>query len=384
VILYYKLVMSFTASRPIAHLLLFLQAQLHSKHADGAAGGAAHMQQLRRRSLLLQLRCGLARVLRDAVAPATAAAGSGALTAAAGLSAASGLSGDLLTCVGHQAQVGAVWFDYCCYKLFGSAQLCSHCFFACKSYCRGCRVTKAYPNPCQLLHADTFFTILSIVVAVAAAVLVLVQPTVDAMGRPTLLLVRDTADQAIEDLKALAVDLEDLLAFLQTPDSLTTNADVAHKLADWGPGLAGLNPSKTADLSSNLQNPGMQNGSSALAKGAGAAADAATGASMALVLAGGEGTAARDAQLALRAGAAAAAAGASGFGGLDPAAARRLARQCAAKGAAGLLGLLTQQLNLLEQCLAIVLLHFVQVGVLLQQQCCGKYCRCIRQGIARC
>jgi hypothetical protein len=180
------------------------------------------------------------------------------------------------------------------------------------------------------------------------------------MGRPTLLLVRDTAEQAIEDLKALAVELEDLLAFLQTPDSLTSNADVAHKLAEWGPGLAGLNPSKTADLNSN----GLQNGGSALAKGAGAAADAAMGTSMALALAGAEGTAAREAQLALRgSAAAAAAAGASGFGGLDPAAARRLSRQCAARGAAALLGLLTKQLNLLEQCLAIVLLHFVQVGV---------------------
>lgn len=266
-------------------------AQLHSsKQTDGSAGGAAHMQQLRRRSLLLQLRCGLARVLRDAVAPATAAAGSGALAAAAGLAAASGLSGDLLACVGHQAQ-----------------------------------------------------------------------PTVDAMGRPTLLLVRDTAEQAIEDLKALAVELEDLLAFLQTPDSLTTNADVAHKIADWGPGLAGLNPnSKTAEFDLNSNPNGLQNGSSALAKGAGAAADAAMGQSMALVLAGSEGTAARDGQLALRGSAAAAAAGASGFGGLDAAAARRLARQCAARGAAALLGLLTKQLNLLEQCLAIVLLHFVQ------------------------
>lgn len=170
------------------------------------------------------------------------------------------------------------------------------------------------------------------------------------MGRPTLLLVRDTAEQAIEDLKALAVELEDLLAFLQTPDSLTTNADVAHKLADWGPGLAGLNPnSKNAEFDSNSNPNGLHNGSSALAKGAGAAADAAMGQSMALVHAGSEGTAA-------------AAAGASGFGGLDAAAARRLARQCAARGAAALLGLLTKQLNLLEQCLAIVLLHFVQVG----------------------
>jgi hypothetical protein len=68
------------------------------------------MQQLRRRSLLLQLRCGLASVLRDAVTPATAAAGagSGALAAAAGLAAASGLSRDLLTCIGHQAQVSTV------------------------------------------------------------------------------------------------------------------------------------------------------------------------------------------------------------------------------------------------------------------------------------
>jgi hypothetical protein len=184
------------------------------------------------------------------------------------------------------------------------------------------------------------------------------QNTVDAMGRPTLLLVRDTAEQALEDLRALAEELEDLLRFLQTADSLTTNADVAHKLAHWGPGLAGLNPSRVADSDGVLQN-----GGSGLSKGAGAAADAAMGSSMALVLAGAEGTAAREAQLALRSGTAAAAAGASGFGGLDPAAARRLARQCAARGAAGLLGLLTKQLHLLEQCLAIVLLHFVQVGV---------------------
>ncbi|KAF6258705.1 hypothetical protein COO60DRAFT_1638930 [Scenedesmus sp. NREL 46B-D3] len=268
-------------------------AQLHtSRQADGRPAGAARMQQLRRRSLLLQLRCGLASVLRDAVTPAAAAAGAGAAAgaAAAGLAAASGLSGDLLTCVGHQAQ-----------------------------------------------------------------------NTVDAMGRPTLLLVRDTAEQAIEDLAALAVDLEDLLAFLQTADSLTSNADVAHKLADWGPGLAGLDPSNNAADFDRSRNPnGMQNGSSGLGRGADAAADAAVGESMALVLAGGQGTAARNAQLALRGSATAAAAGASGSGGLDPAAARRLARQCAARGAAALLGLLTKQLHLLEQCLAIVLLHFVQ------------------------
>lgn len=162
------------------------------------------------------------------------------------------------------------------------------------------------------------------------------------MGRPTLLLIRDTADQAVQDTSTLTEDLEDLLNFLQTSDALTSNAAVAQKLTDWGPGLAALNPTL---------NPGAQPQDAAAAGGSSSNA-------MALVLAG-------DAAMHGRPGnaAVAAAGGASGFGGLDPAAARRLARQCAARGATGVLQQLGKQLHLLEQCLAIVLLHFVQVCV---------------------
>lgn len=246
-----------------------LQVQLHSKDS---AYGAGRAQQQRRRSLLLQLRCGLASVLRDAVTPHIAAGEAAAAGASgtAGLAAAAGLSSNLLVCVGHQAQT-----------------------------------------------------------------------TVDAMGRPTLLLIRDTADQAIEDTKDVAGELEDLLSFLQTPDALLDNAEVARKLADWGPGLSGLNPT-TSTTSDAAGAKGAENGAP----------------SMALVVAG-EGSAGAGV-LAMRS---AAAAGASGFGSLDPAPARRLARQCAARAAAGLLGQLSKQLHLVEQCLAIVLLHFVQVSV---------------------
>lgn len=158
------------------------------------------------------------------------------------------------------------------------------------------------------------------------------------MGRPTLLLIRDTADQSVQDTLALTEDLEDLLNFLQTPDSLTSNAAVAQKLTDWGPGLAALNPTL---------NPGAQPQE---------AAAAGSGNSLELVLAGDAAMNGRPRHAAV-----AAAGGASGFGGLDPAAARRLARQCAARGATGVLQQLGKQLHLLEQCLAIVLLHFVQV-----------------------
>lgn len=160
------------------------------------------------------------------------------------------------------------------------------------------------------------------------------------MGRPTLLLIRDTADQALQDTSTLAEELEDLLSFLQSPDSLTSNAAVAQKLADWGPGLAALNPTLNSNPQQQREASGGADNSLALvpagvADGQGATPDRAV---------------------------VAAAGGASGFGGLDPSAARRLARQCAARGATDVLQQLGKQLHLLEQCLAIVLVHFVQVS----------------------
>lgn len=110
-------------------------------------------------------------------------------------------------------------------------------------------------------------------------------------GRPTLMLVRDTADQAVRDIHAALEDLEDLLNFLSMPDSALMDPMVAQQLTDWGPwGPAG--PPET----------------------------------------------------------------------LDPSAARRLARQYAAKGASSLLQRLHKLLYLLENCLAIVLLHYIQVS----------------------
>ena len=55
-------------------------------------------------------------------------------------------------------------------------------------------------------------------------------------------------------------------------------------------------------------------------------------------------------------------AAAAGIVGLDPLASRQMARTAAATGAATLLGQTRQQLNLLECCCAIVLLHFLQVS----------------------
>lgn len=107
-----------------------------------------------------------------------------------------------------------------------------------------------------------------------------------------------------------------------------TPEDVSAVLGHWGPNLAALSSKPEASAGP------MANGGAP---------------SNALVLAG-------DVQR----GHAAAAAGA--FGGLDPAAARRLARQCAAKAASVLLGQLSKQLNLVEQCLVVVLLHLVQVS----------------------
>jgi hypothetical protein len=156
--------------------------------------------------------------------------------------------------------------------------------------------------------------------------------TMDVLGRPTLLQVHNTAEQAISDVKALAEQLEVLLAFLSRPESDVSPADVAQITSQWGPNLAALSSQPEA-----------------------AAADAAaegSGVSNALVLAG-------DGQQGGRG--LVPAAGGGVFGGLEPAAARRLARQCAAKGASLLLGQLSKQLNLIEQCLVIVLLHLVQV-----------------------
>jgi len=174
--------------------------------------------------------------------------------------------------------------------------------------------------------------------------LVAVQMTMDVLGRPTLLQVHNTVDQAISDVRNLAEDMEQLLDFLARPETEVTTDDVSNVLGHWGPNLAALSSNK--------------------AEAAGAAGDAAAhGPSNALVLAGQGHHSAR-------------AAAAGVFGGLDPAAARRLARQCAAKGSSVLLGQLSKQLNLIEQCLVIVLLHLVQVGtpLLLHQSCVDASC----------
>ncbi|KAI8466819.1 MAG: hypothetical protein J3K34DRAFT_524227 [Monoraphidium minutum] len=125
------------------------------------------------------------------------------------------------------------------------------------------------------------------------------QAGVDAQGRPTLMLIRDTADQAARDAGAALEDLEDILSFLSTPDGGLSESAVSQKLNDWGPFGGG----------------GGEDGG------------------------GGGGGAA---------------------GGLEPAAARRLARQACARGGGALLRRLAALLHLLEQCLAIVLLHFLQ------------------------
>lgn len=171
----------------------------------------------------------------------------------------------------------------------------------------------------------------------------------DAKGRPTLLLVHDTAGQAVGDTRELAVHLEELLRFLATPDAQLTHGDVSHKLAEWGPSLASLGGagSKGGD------------GTAAAAGGDGDGDE-----TMAIVLASdaaGGGGASSSGGRALAA--ASAAAGAGIYAGLDPAAARRLARQCSARAASGLLSQLGRQLFLIEQCFTIVLLHFVQVRV---------------------
>jgi hypothetical protein len=121
------------------------------------------------------------------------------------------------------------------------------------------------------------------------------------------MLVRDTADQAARDAASALEDLEDLLSFLSTPDSGLTDAAVAQKLNDWGPFGAGGG--------------------------------------------GGDGGAAGEDG-----------GGGGGAGGLEPGAARRLARQACTRGAAALLRRLGKLLHLLEQTMAIVLLHFLQVS----------------------
>ncbi|KAF8066245.1 NUP205 [Scenedesmus sp. PABB004] len=272
----------------------------------GAGGGASRAKQERRRALLLQLRCGLAACLREAVTPPP--------PGAAGKGKGPAVSGDLLVCVGHQAQVSGVDAGHGSPPLRtgatgGSGGWQGPLRRRLRHRLPWCRASSAAPHHCRRRRRRR-------------------QTAVDAMGRPTLLLVRDTADQALADTGALAEELEGLLAFLRAPDALTSNADVAAKLAAWGPGLAGLGGG-AADGAADADGDGTS--------------------SRALVLAGEPGA---------DGGALAAAAGA--FAGLDPAAARRLARQCAARGAAALLSQLRQQLHLVEQCLAIVLLHFVQ------------------------
>jgi hypothetical protein len=156
------------------------------------------------------------------------------------------------------------------------------------------------------------------------------QMTMDVLGRPTLLQVHNTAEQAISDIRVLTQDLEGLMQFLSRPEAAISGDAVSALLSQWGPNLAALSSKPEAPTP---------------------AADGPNGMSNALVLAG-------DVQQ----GRALAAAGVGAFGGLDSAAARRLARQCAAKGASVLLNQLSKQLNLTEQCLVIVLLHLVQVG----------------------
>jgi hypothetical protein len=168
------------------------------------------------------------------------------------------------------------------------------------------------------------------------------------MGRPTLLLVHDTASQAVADGRELCAYLEDLLRFLATPDHSLPADSVAAKLAEWGPSLAGLSGGPRA----HANGAGDANGD-------GGDDDEPMDGGMALVLADADADGAGGSSRALVA--AAAAAGGGSYGGLDPAAARRLARQCCARAASGLLGQLSRQLYLLEQCFAIVLLHFVQV-----------------------
>lgn len=75
----------------LQHAYLVLQAPLHAAGAD--ITGILRSSLDRRRNQLLQLRCALARCLKDAVTPGARAAGVG------------GFSQELLVCVGHQAQV---------------------------------------------------------------------------------------------------------------------------------------------------------------------------------------------------------------------------------------------------------------------------------------
>lgn len=213
---------------------------------------------------------------------------------------------------------------------------CAHQCVCCCSLWLCCLV-----NHCSktvgLLHLFYLFAMLS--QHVSAAALLLLQMTMDVLGRPTLLQVHNTAEQAVGDVRGLAQDLESLLAFLSRPEAGIIPEDVNTVLSHWGPSLAALSGKPEA----------------AGARGA-AAADGGSGNSMssALVVAGQDG----------QQGQALVVAGAAGsFGGLDPAAARRLARQCAAKGASVLLGQLSKQLSLIEQCLVIVLLHLVQVSL---------------------
>lgn len=175
-----------------------------------------------------------------------------------------------------------------------------------------------------------------------------VQMTMDVLGRPTLLQVHNTAEQATGDVRVVAQDLEALMSFLSRPETEVVPDDVSAVLSHWGPNLAALSSKPEAN-------------------GAAGADAGSSGMSTAVVLAGasqqGHGSAGS----------------AGAFGGLDPAAARRLARQCAAKGASVLLGQLTKQLNLIEQCLMIVLLHFVQVSPYLNGVLCsyGAWCELV-------
>lgn len=158
------------------------------------------------------------------------------------------------------------------------------------------------------------------------------QMTMDVLGRPSLLQIHNTADQAICDVRNVSQDLEMLLDFLSRPESDITMRDVTNVLNLWGPNLAALS-TKPEPPSQQEENDSCQ----------------------AMVVAGDAQQQVKDME------GPAAAAGA--LRALDPTAARRLAKQCSAKAASVLLSQLSKQLNLVEQCFVIVLLHLVQVGV---------------------
>lgn len=313
--------------------------------------------QERRRSLLLQLRVGLAACLRDLVKPAAGAGGAAA--AGGGGGAGAGVLGpgasELLQLVGPDNHVSLAHHpgEGRCSSKKGFSNSCLRislgwrALLRCAHQCVCCCSRRRFWLCCLVNHCLKqagllrLFYMSAMLSQRVSAVAVLVQMTMDVLGRPTLLQVHNTADQAVGDVRGLAQDLESLLAFLSRSEAGIIPEDVSTVLSHWGPSLAALSGKPEA----------------AGARGAAAADGGGSGNSMssALVVAGQDGQQGQQALVV---------AGAAGsFGGLDPAAARRLARQCAAKGASVLLGQLSKQLSLIEQCLVIVLLHLVQVSL---------------------